>query len=408
VTDPLPYGRQDISDDDVRAVERCLRGDWLTQGPAVARFEEALCASTGARFAVAAASGTAALHLATLALEVGPGDVGVTSPITFVATANALRYVGAEVEFADVDPTTGLVDVAELERVVDRLAAAGRAPKVLLPVDYAGRPPDLARIRRLADRVGARIVEDAAHALGADYVADGARHRVGACAHADLSILSFHPVKHITTAEGGALLTNDEALAARARQLRSHGIHRDPSRFTRTADDPMVGPWYHEQDRLGYHYRLTDLQCALGASQLERLGGFVERRRALARRYDRALAAAPFAGRLIPLREPADTASSHHLYVVRFDDGGPLDAIARRRKAAYLALRARGIEAQVHYIPVHWQPFHRSGPPDAPERFPAAARFYASCLSLPMFPRMHDDDLDRVVDALGEIVRTIP
>jgi perosamine synthetase len=398
---PLPYGRQWIDDDDVTAVVECLRGDWLTQGPRVEAFEAALCAATDARYAVAVSSGTAALHLAALAAGVGPGDTGITSAITFVASANCIAYCGGEPSFADVDPTTGLIDVASLQAEVERLTRAGRPPRLIVPVDFAGQPADLPAVRGLADRCGAKVIEDAAHALGAAYRHRGETFKCGSCAHSDLAILSFHPVKHVTTGEGGAVLTSDAALAGRMRTLRSHGIHRDPARLTR----PEEGPWYHEQEELGFNYRITDLQCAIGISQLKKLRRFVERRQAIARAYDEALARPPLAQWLEPLRRLPDTAShGYHLYAVRLAQrwGETVEATALRRKALYFALRERKILTQVHYIPVPLQPYYQGRTGALNWAQSGAGAYYASCLSLPMYPLLTDADVQRVVEALHQ------
>jgi UDP-4-amino-4,6-dideoxy-N-acetyl-beta-L-altrosamine transaminase len=400
---PIPSGRQWIDDADVEAVVSTLRSDWLTQGPAVARFEAVLAERCGARHAVAVTNGTAALHLACLAVGVGPGDVGITSAISFVASANCLRYVGAEVAFADVEPDTGLVDTGSLAARAEALAARGQAPKVIVPVDLTGQPAELVAVRRIADAHGALVIEDAAHSLGATYEHGGSRHRVGDCAHADLAILSFHPVKHITTGEGGAVLTNDATLALRLRDLRTHGIHKDPERLERAADDPWSGPWYYEMAALGFNYRITDLQCALGVSQMAKLDGFLARRRELARVYDAALGAEPLAGRLRPLLQHPGRANAYHLYVVQVSprDGERAEDVARRRKALFLFLRDRGILCQVHYIPIPWQPYYRDRP--AAERaYAGAEAYYAGALSLPLYPAMRDADQARVIEALGE------
>lgn len=394
---PLPYGRQWIDDADVAAVVDCLRGDWLTQGPAVEAFEQGLCSATGARHAVAVSSGTAALHLAALVAGVGAGDTGITAAITFVASANCIAYCGGRPAFADVDPQTALMDLNSLEERVGELTRAGTPPKVIIPVDFAGQPAHLPAIRTIADRCGARVISDAAHSLGASYQNAGRAINSGACVHSDVAILSFHPVKPITTAEGGALLTNDGRLAERARDLRTHGIHKDPARLTR----PDEGPWYYEQADLGFHYRISDLQCALGLSQLRKLGRFVDRRNEIARRYDAAMESGPLAGWLAPLRTlPATVTHAYHLYVGRLvrRPGEPLERLADRRKALYLALRERKVVPQVHYIPVPDQPYYRGTWP-----CPGAAAYYAGCLSLPMFPKMTDADVGRVVEVLADL-----
>lgn len=391
----LPYGRQSIDDEDVAAVVACLRSPFLTQGPAVRQFEDSLCEATGARYAVAVANGTAALHLACLAAGVGPGDVGITSTITFVASANAIRYAGGIARFCDVDPATGLISVPSLEAAVAR-----ERPKVVIPVDLTGAVADLPAVRDIASRCGALVIEDAAHSLGAEYDHAGRTYRAGSCAHADMAILSFHPVKHVTTGEGGAITTNDEAIYRALLDLRTHGITKDPTRLER-AD----GPWYYEQHALGFNYRITDMQCALGTSQMKKLGRFVARRREIAARYDRAFAAAGAAERVSPLAVPANVRSSHHLYVVRLvarpDEA--LDSVMARRKRLYLGLAERRIFAQVHYIPVHTQPDFRAHGMGG-EDLPGASRYYASCLSLPMFPAMTDADIDRVVRAVVDLV----
>jgi UDP-4-amino-4,6-dideoxy-N-acetyl-beta-L-altrosamine transaminase len=394
VTDvkPLPYGKQAIDDDDIAEVVRVLRSDFLTQGPEVRRFEEALCAATGARYAVAVANGTAALHLACLVAGVGQGDEGITSTITFVASANAIRYAGGSVRFADVDPSTGLVSTDSLARC----AQSGKPPRVIIPVDLTGAVADLPKIQEIARQSGSVVIEDAAHSLGAEYDFAGRTYRAGSCAHSEMAILSFHPVKHVTSGEGGAITTNDAALYAKLLDLRTHGITKDPKRLV-SSD----GPWYYEQQSLGFNYRITDIQSALGTSQLAKLDRFVARRREIAARYD-----AAFAGhgdRVTPLRVPAGVRSSYHLYVVRLAtrSGESLESVKLRRKALFMHLAERKIYAQVHYIPVHSQPdFQRNGM--GQETLPGAAAYYASCISLPMFPTMTDADVDRVVDVVVE------
>lgn len=397
----LPYGRQLIEEDDIAAVTAQLRSDWLTQGPTVAKFEEALCGLTGARYAVAVSSGTAALHLAALAAGVRPGDTGITSDVTFVASANCIRYAGGAPALADVDPTTGHISLGALRAVVAELSAAGKKPRVIVPVDFSGSVADLEGVRAIADEVGAMVIEDAAHSLGATYTArSGEVLKAGNCTHAQLAILSFHPVKHITTGEGGAILTNDEGAWRELLELRTHGITKDPARLTK-----VDGPWYYEQHSLGYHYRLTDVQCALGVSQAAKLSRFVARRRAIAARYDAAFGTEPFKSKLAPLVIRAGVTSSYHLYVIRLTParGETLEGIAARRRALYEGLRQRDIAPQVHYIPVHTQPdFQRAGL--SAGNFVGADAYYAGCLSLPMFPGMTDADTDRVVNAVGEVL----
>jgi perosamine synthetase len=378
----LPYGRQWLDGDDIEAVVRVLRGDWLTQGPLVGAFEEALAAACAARHAVAVSSGTAALHLACLAAGVGPGDFGITSPITFVASANCMAYCGGKPGFADIDPRTACLDPAALDQ-----ACARRRPKVIIPVDFAGQPADLPAIQAVARRHGALVIEDAAHALGAGYEHEGEWFQAGSCAHADLAILSFHPVKHNTTGEGGAVLTNSPELLAKLQRLRTHGITRDAALLTR-----HDGPWYHEQHDLGFNYRITDIQCALGLAQLRKLDRFVERRRALVERYRAALA--DRADDLELLLEGPGKRSSYHLLVAQIRGG------TDRRRRVFEALAARQIRCQVHYIPVHLQPWYRRHHGTGAGDFPRAEAYYAGCLSLPLFPAMADHDVDRVADAL--------
>ena len=392
----LPYGRQSIDEDDVVAVVRALTGEMLTQGPTVARFEEAIAERCGAPYCVAVASGTAALHLASMVAGVRAGGGGVTSDVTFVASANGIRYAGGDVALADVDPDTGLASAAALDEALDRLVARGVKPDVIVPVDYAGQPADLPAIAELAARRGVRVIEDAAHALGARYRHAGRTHRAGSCAHSDLAILSFHPVKHITTLEGGAVLTRDEGAYRELLSLRSHGIERDAVKLSR-----CDGPWYYEQQALGFHYRISDVACALGLSQLDKLSRFLEARRLLAARYDEGLTELAHLCR--PLgRGPLPSRSAHHLYVVRLTerDGESLDDVADRRRRLYEHLRAQRIAAQVHYVPVHRHPDLRRFV-DADQRFPGAERFYAGCLSLPLFPAMRSGDVDRVLGALA-------
>lgn len=390
VTDnkPIYYGRQSIEDDDIEAVVNCLRSDFLTQGPTVKRFEDSLCEATGAKYAVAVANGTAALHLAALAAGVGPGDVGITSTVTFVASANCLRYAGGTARFTDIDPNTGHMSIASLEERVREVK-----PKVIVPVDLTGSVADLGAVQAIAKRTGALVIEDAAHSLGATYEVDGKTFRAASCAHADMAILSFHPVKHVTTGEGGAITTNDQGLYDELMDLRTHGITKDPKKLQKND-----GPWYYEQRTLGFNYRITDMQCALGVSQMKKLGRFVERRRAIAAKYDAAFAKSD---RVQPLSVPAGVRSAYHLYVVRVTSkpGEDLATVAARRKALYLSLAEKKIFGQVHYIPVHTQPDFRAHGMGQ-ESLPGADAYYASCLSLPMFPAMSDADAARVIEAV--------
>ncbi|HZS09413.1 MAG TPA: UDP-4-amino-4,6-dideoxy-N-acetyl-beta-L-altrosamine transaminase [Blastocatellia bacterium] len=378
----LPYGRQWLDEEDLAAVVEVLRGDWMTQGPTVAAFEKALAEYCGARYAVAVSNGTAALHLSCLAADVGAGDVGITSPITFVASANCVAYCGGTPAFADVDAATVTLDPAALEAACER-----QGPKVIIPVDFSGLPADLPAIRRIAQKYGATVIEDAAHSLGATYDYEGREYRAASCAHADMAILSFHPVKHITTGEGGAILTNDPGLYQRLLDLRTHGITKDANRLTR-----HDGPWYHEQHQLGFNYRITDFQCALGISQLRRLDSFVRRRRELVELYRQQIT--DLSDRVTLLTDVPERRSSYHLLVARFKGG----AAVRLRVFDYLA--GANIRAQVHYIPVHTQPWYRKQFGYREGQFPRAEAYYAGCLSLPLFPAMSDGDVERVVATL--------
>lgn len=380
----IPYGRQDITPEDIAAVEAVLRSDFLTQGPAVPGFEQALAAYCGAARGVAMNSATSALHVACLALGLGPGDRLWTSPNTFVASANCGLYCGAEVDFVHTDPATYNMSVAALEARLVAAAAEGRLPKVVIPVHFAGQSCEMRAIHALGQQYGFRIIEDASHAVGATYLGEP----VGNCRYSDITIFSFHPVKIITTAEGGMAMTNDPALAERMERLRSHGITRDPAAMAWDSE----GPWYYQQVELGYNYRITDLQAALGHSQLARLDDYVARRHAIAARYDAALAGLPLT---TPWQHP-DSRSALHLYPIRLHD-------AARRREVFEALRAAGIGVNVHYIPVHTQPhYHRLG--FRPGDFPEAERYYAGAISLPMFPTLTPAQQDEVVAALARVL----
>jgi UDP-4-amino-4,6-dideoxy-N-acetyl-beta-L-altrosamine transaminase len=384
----IPYGRQEVTQADVDAVIDVLRSDFLTQGPVVPRFEEAVARSCGAAHAVAVHSGTAALHVACRALGLGPGDELWTSPITFVASANCALYCGARVDFVDVDRATGRISVAALERKLIDGERTGRRPKIVVPVHLGGEPCEMEAIATLAARFGFKVIEDACHAVGGKY----RQERIGACRYSDITVFSFHPVKVITTGEGGMAMTNDPALAASMTLLRSHGITRDPQDMTRPSD----GSWYYEQIDLGFNYRMTDLQAALGLSQLERLDRYVARRHDLARRYDDLLAGLPVA---TPVRDPANL-SGLHLYTIRLD----LARLAVSRRAVVDAMRARGIAVNVHYIPVHTQPYFQKAGFGRGD-FPEAERYYAEVITLPMYPTLSETQQTEVVAALRETLR---
>ena len=379
----IPYGRQDINQDDIDAVVSVLKSDFLTQGPCVPAFEETVAGYCGAAHAVAVNSATSALHLACLALGVGPGDEVWTTPITFVASANCALYCGARVDFVDIDPRTYDMSPERLAEKLARAQAAGRLPKVVIPVHLCGQPCDMAAIHELSKRYGFYVIEDASHAIGGSYKGE----RIGNCRYSDITVFSFHPVKIVTTAEGGMALTNNDDLAKRLRLLRSHGISRDADDMTRESD----GPWYYQQLALGFNYRMTDLQGALGVSQMRRIDEFVARRHALARRYDELLAALPV---ITPWQHP-DGHSGLHLYVVRLK----LTAMSRTRRGVFEFLRAQGVGVNVHYIPVHTQPYY-AAMGFQPGDFPEAMRYYAEALSLPMFPKLSEAEQDFVVETL--------
>jgi UDP-4-amino-4,6-dideoxy-N-acetyl-beta-L-altrosamine transaminase len=364
-----------------------LRSDFLTQGPAVPAFEAAVAAHTGAAHAIAVNSATSALHIACLALGVGPGDLVWTSPITFVASANCALYCGADVDFVDIDPRTYNMSVDVLAAKLAAAEAYGRLPKVVIPVHLAGQSCDMAAIRALADRYGFRIIEDASHAVGADY----RDIPVGRCTYSDIAVFSFHPVKIVTTAEGGIALTNDGALAAKMALLRTHGITRDPAEM----EGESHGPWYYEQVELGFNYRMTDMQAALGASQMTRLNDFVARRREIAAVYDDAFANEPIA---VQWQEP-DTASAWHLYVIRLRG-----ADMARRAAAFAALREHGLGVNLHYMPVYLQPFYqRLGFPAG--LCPEAEAYYREAISIPLYAGMSDADVQTVIAAVKAVAR---
>ncbi len=378
----IPYSCQNIDEDDIAAVTAVLRSEYLTQGPAIPAFETAFAERHAAGHAVAVSNATAGLHIACLALGVGPDSIVWTSPNSFLASANCARYCGATVDFVDIDPVTRNLSLAALRAKLERAETAGTLPKVLIPVDFAGLPCDLREMRALADRYGFAILEDASHATGASYLG-----RPVGSAWADACVFSFHAVKIVTTAEGGIVTTRDPALARKLRLLRSHGMTRDAADL----QGPVEGPWVYEQVELGFNYRITDLQAALGLSQLRRMDAMHDRRVALAGRYDQLLAG-------LPLRLPArasDRDSSWHLYAVEVDE----TRTPVTRAAVFAALRAANIGVNVHYIPIHTQPYYqrlgfRRGD------FPAAEAYYARALSLPLFPALTEAQQQVVADTL--------
>ncbi len=381
-TRPLPYGRQFITDADVEAVTDTLRSDYLTQGPKVAEFELQFATYVGARYAVAVSNGTAALHLCALALNVRPGQRVITTPITFAASANCVRYCGGEVHFADIDPTTALIDLKAVRQLLESHPQGYFHG--LIPVDFAGLPVDLEEARQLADEFGLWIIEDSCHAPGGFFVdSKGQEQRCGNGQYADLAIFSFHPVKHIATGEGGMITTNREDLYQELLKLRTHGITKDPAQMQR-----HDGGWYMEMQELGYNYRMPDMLCALGISQLQRADEGLARRRQLARQYDAAFVEMP---RVQPLAGAIGHA--YHLYVIQVED----------RKGLYDFLRQRQIFTQVHYIPVHTMPYYQQLG-WVPGNFPLAENYYAHCLSIPLFPSLTDQEQDYVVTCIREFV----
>jgi perosamine synthetase len=371
----LPYARQSLDEEDIAAVVGVLRGDWLTQGPTVSVFEKCVADACGAAEAVAFSSGTAALHAAVAVAGLGPGDEAITSPLSFVASANCMVYQGATPRFSDVTPGEATMDPAALEK------AFTARTRVVIPVDFAGQPAALEEIQRVAHAHKAVVIEDACHALGADY------HGRPVGSLSDMTVFSFHPVKHVTTGEGGMVMTQRREWADRLRRFRSHGI-------ARPAVDPR--PWFYEMVELGFNYRLTDLQCALGLSQMKKLGPFLERRRFISEQYDQAFASVPG---VRPLKETPGTRSARHLYVVRLD----YKLLRKDRVTIMSELRSLGVGSQVHYIPIHRHPFYEKRFGYKAGNFPHAESFYEEALSLPLFPAMTAEDVHRVVRAVERV-----
>jgi UDP-4-amino-4,6-dideoxy-N-acetyl-beta-L-altrosamine transaminase len=378
----IPYGRQDVSDEDIADVVKTLKSAFLTQGPAVEAFEDAVATYCGARHGVSANSATSALHIACLALGVGKDDLAWTTPNTFVASANCARYCGAEVDFVDIDPLTLNMSA---DRLAEKLATAkreGRLPKVVIPVHFSGRSADMSAIGALREEYGFSVIEDASHAIGGRY----RNTAIGACPHSDITIFSFHPVKIVTSGEGGMALTNDAILAEKMALFRSHGVTREPSLM----QEPTDGPWSYQMVDLGLNYRLTDIQATLGLAQMRRLDPFVQRRNALAARYDALLAD-------LPITRPAavhDGFSAWHLYVIQTEN----------RRAVYDRLRASGIGVNVHYIPVHLQPYYRDLGFNSGD-FPASEAYYDHAITIPLFAAMTDAEQDQVVTCLAGALR---
>lgn len=384
----VPYGRQSIDDSDVEAVVEVLRSDFLTQGPVIEKFEARICELVEARYCVAVNSATAALHIACMALDVGPGDLVWTTAISFVASSNCALYCGADVDFVEIDSRTYNMSPAALEAKLEVAKAKGRLPKVVIPVHLSGLPCDMEKIWELAKTFGFRVVEDASHAVGASYMG----RPIGACEHSDIAVFSFHPVKIVTTAEGGCATTQDPEIAQRLALFRSHGITRDQSLMTKPSD----GPWYYQQVELGYNYRMTELQAALGYSQLAKLTPFVKRRHELADRYDDLLSGLPLD---LPRRDNLSY-SALHLYIIQLR----LEEIELSHLQVFERLRAAGIGVNLHYIPIYLQPYYQNL--GFKEGYcPEAERYYARSISIPMFHGMTDEQQDRVIAVLRDILQ---
>ena len=383
----IPYGRQTISEEDIQAVVDVLRSDYLTQGPTVPAFEKAAANYCQAEHAIAVNSATSALHIACLALGVGRNDVVWTTPITFVASANCALYCGATIDFVDIDPLTYNLSVDQLAEKLVKAKASNTLPKVVIPVHLCGQSCDMAAIRALSRQYGFKIIEDASHAIGGHYK----DAPIGNCRYSDITVFSFHPVKTITTGEGGMAITNDADIATKLRLLRSHGITRDASAMSHESD----GPWYYQQVELGFNYRMTDIQAALGLSQLQRLDEFVTKRHSVAKRYNDLLTDLP----VVTPWQQADNYSGLHLYVIRIQ----LDKVSGSRRQIFKFLREQGIGVNLHYIPVYSHPYYqRMG--FNPNDFPEANHYYAEAISLPMYPGLTEADQDRIVAAIREAI----
>ena len=378
------YGHQHITEKDIQAVERVLHSDWLTQGPAIEAFEKKVANYCGAKYAVAVTNATSALHIACKAAGLGEGDVLWTSPITFTASANCGRYCGADVDFVDIDDKTYNMSVAELRH---KLESAIKKPKVVIPVHLAGQSCYMEAIKALADEYGFKIIEDASHATGADYK----NTKVGSCRYSDMTVFSFHPVKIVTTGEGGIVLTNNKELYEKLKLYRSHGITRDSDLMTQEAD----GPWYYQQIELGFNYRMTDMQAALGCSQMDSLDEFVARRRYLVKRYNEKLKG-------LPLRTPYQdeaTNPSWHIYIIRVD----FTKVKLSKKEIFARMRDRGIVLNLHYIPVHTQPYYQKLGFQKGD-FPVSEKYYEEAITLPLYYDLTDEQQDEVIEALKEVL----
>lgn len=383
----IPYGRQEITQSDIDAVVSVLKSDFLTQGPAVPAFELAVINHVGAKFGVAVNSATSALHIACLALGLGPEDYLWTSPISFVASANCGLYCGAQVDFVDIDPLTYNMSVEDLARKLEQAERENKLPKVVIPVHLCGQSANMKAIHKLSQRYGFKIIEDASHAIGGKYCGEF----IGNCRYSDITIFSFHPVKIVTTAEGGMAVTNNALLAEKMNLLRSHGITRDQARMTQMVD----GPWYYQQIELGFNYRMTDLQAALGVSQMQRLDQYVARRHEIANQYNQLLQGLPIK---LPFQHP-DSYSAFHLYVIQLN----LEITNTNHLSVFESLRAKGISVNLHYIPIYRHPFYQKFGYDE-NAFSSAEKYYSSAISLPMYPGLRKEDQNFISLALSEIL----
>jgi UDP-4-amino-4,6-dideoxy-N-acetyl-beta-L-altrosamine transaminase len=385
----IPYGRQDISEKDIEAVCDVLRSDFLTQGPKIQEFESRLSSYTGAKFTVAMNSATSALHIACLALDVGPGDLVWTTPVTFVASANCVLYCGGEVDFVDIDSRTYNMCSNKLEEKLKVAKSSNRLPKVLIPVHLSGQSCDMEAIHRLSLQYGFKIIEDASHAIGGKYK----DQKIGNCRYSDITIFSFHPVKIVTTAEGGAALTNDNFLAEKLSLLRTHGITRSEELMKNKSH----GPWYYEQIALGFNYRITDMQAALGISQLDRLDAFVSRRQEVAKNYFKMLETTPL---ILPFQS-SENYSAYHLFIVRISE-----KLKSRHKEIFVSLREKGIGVNLHYMPVYMQPYYealgfKKG------LCPVAEDYYSTAISIPMFSALSPEDQVTVCNTIKEVLEEL-
>jgi UDP-4-amino-4,6-dideoxy-N-acetyl-beta-L-altrosamine transaminase len=385
----IPYARQDICDEDIQSVVDVLKSDFLTQGPVINAFEDALSEYAGARYSVCVNSATSALHLSCLALGLGPGDILWTSAITYVASANCAFYCGAQVDLIDIELQSFNLSVSDLERKLIDAKKKNRLPKILVAVHMAGQPCDMEAIRKLTNEYGVAVIEDASHAIGASY---GAK-KVGSCQYSDITVFSFHPVKIITAGEGGAALTNDETLAKKIELLRSHGVTRDPDLMAKSSD----GPWYYEQIALGMNYRMTDIHAALGNSQLKRIDGFVERRNQISSCYSEAFHS--LGVKTPKLNERCQ--SAWHIYIARLE----LDALKLNRFDFFNKMKDSGLGVNVHYIPLYRQPYIKDHMEFQLSNYPNAEQYYAEAITLPLYPSMSDAEIDTVISIVSGVLK---